>query len=309
MRRAKPISRMARFAGFTMIEMVVVIVISGLIAGMLGLFILRPIQGYDAQTRRATLVDQADTALRRMKRDIGRALPNSIRVKAEGAGNGVVLELLRTVDGGRYRENPPGNAIARLDFTTTDTDFDVEGNLVCTTLGGSLPDVPGCGSYNNALLVIYNLGQTGADAYSGLNVVTAGRTLTVTSAGAADGVSDHIRISAPGFRFAFRSPRQRFFIVDTPVSYVCNTATGTLTRYDQYGLTANHSAVDTDAELLAAGARAALVANQVTAPCTITYQAGTSARAGLVTIGLVVQDAASGESVRLLHQVHVDNVP
>jgi len=52
----------------------------------------------------------------------------------------------------------------------------------------------------------------------------------------------------------------------------------------------------------------ALVADKVTA-CSMTYQAGTSDRAGLVTLDLTIQDSGTTESVRLLHQVHVDNVP
>lgn len=295
--------------GFTLIELVVVIVISGIIAAIVGVFILRPIQGYDAQVRRAELVDAAESALRRMQREIRRALPNSIRVVNEGTGNGRVLELIPAVDGARYREDPPGNPNARLNFNTTDTDFDTIGNLLCTTN----PAVTGtCASYtaNGYRLVIYNLGQTGADAYAGTDVITpAGSTLTINSAGAADGTSDHVNIN-PGFDFAFRSPSQRFFVVEQPVSYVCNKAARTLTRYQGYALTATQTAIDTDAELAAATpvTGVARVADKIS-DCTIDYAPGSTERAGLVSIGITVRDAATNEEVRLLHQVHVDNVP
>jgi len=58
--------------------------------------------------------------------------------------------------------------------------------------------------------------------------------------------------------------------------------------------------------LLAAGADATLVTNRVS-NCSMTYAPGTSQRAGLVSIALAVTD--TGETVSLLHQVHVDNVP
>ena len=44
-------------------------------------------------------------------------------------GNGRVLELLPTVDGGLYRENPPGNQNARLRFNAVDADFDFEADF------------------------------------------------------------------------------------------------------------------------------------------------------------------------------------
>ncbi|MBI3898108.1 MAG: prepilin-type N-terminal cleavage/methylation domain-containing protein [Gammaproteobacteria bacterium] len=291
-----------QYHGFSLVELIVVITITGIIAAVVGMFLVRPIEGFEAQVRRAELVDTAESALRRMQREIRSAVPNSIRIVNEGGGNGRVIELLPALDGGRYRENPPGNAAARLNFNTTDTDFDMEGNLLCTTN----PAITGaCGTYTNYWLVIYNLGQAGADAYAGTDVITFGRTLTITSNGAADGVSDHINISGPGFDFAFRSPNQRFFIVQSPISYVCNTATQTLTRYQGYTLTAAQTSIDTDTELgaLTTGAR---VADKI-AGCTLLYDAGTDERGGLVTIGLTLTD--SGESVKLLQQVHVDNAP
>ena len=48
------------------------------------------------------------------------------------------------------------------------------------------------------------------------------------------------------------------------------------------------------------------MANQV-ASCAFTYAAGTAERAGLVSLQITVR--AQGESVSLLSQVHVDNVP
>lgn len=295
--------------GFSLAELVVVIAIGGIIAAIIGVFIVRPIQGYDALVHRADLVDIAEGALRRMQREIRRALPNSIRV----AGGGTALELIPAVDGGRYRESPPGNSNARLQFNTADTDFDMLGNLLCTTH----PDITGpCASYSdpaNFRLVIYNLGQPGADAYAGTDVITVGSTITVTSfpnpGSAADG-SDHINVN-PGFDFAFESPSQRFFVVQNPVSYICNPAARTLTRYQGYALTSNQANIDTDAELAAMTPAAGIgvIADRIAVPCRFGYTPGTDTRSGVVTIEIALRDPVTNESVRLLHQVHVDNAP
>src|SRR5688572_22861060 len=96
--------------GFSLVELVVVIVITGIIASVVGLFITGPIQAFLDQSRRAALVDTAQIALTRMGRDLRGALPNSIRV--DGSGN--ALELLAALDGDRYRVESPGTAADRL---------------------------------------------------------------------------------------------------------------------------------------------------------------------------------------------------
>jgi MSHA biogenesis protein MshO len=94
------------------------------------------------------------------------------------------------------------------------------------------------------------------------------------------------------------------FLVSGPVSYLCDTAAATLTRYSGYTIA---SAQPTSAAVLnAAGASSALVASNVTG-CQFVMSAGTAQRNGLAT--LTLQIAQSGESVQLLHQVEVVNAP
>ena len=70
--------------GFTLVEMIIVIVITGIIGGMVAMFIRMPVQGYVDSARRAEMTDIADTALRRIGRDLRTAVPNSVRVPARG---------------------------------------------------------------------------------------------------------------------------------------------------------------------------------------------------------------------------------
>lgn len=280
--------------GFTLIELVVTIALSAIVVSFMAIFISVPVASYTDQTRRAELVDLAENSLRRVARDIRRALPNSIRLSA--AGSVVALELLNTVDGARYRDRPPpGNPAKRLRFSAPDDAF----NSV-----GSFRNIPRPFSSNSHYLSIYNVGVPGADAYELANVITPPGTQIDIDADAVPD-EDNVRIS-PAFQFAFASPAQRMFLVDGAVSYLCDTNAGTLVRYAGYAITADQNDRDSDAELLAAGADSTLIANRIS-DCSMAYAPGTSQRAGLVTIAIAVTN--SGETVSLLHQVHVDNVP
>ena len=65
--------------GFTLIELVLVVVVTSVMAATLVVFFKPAIEGYLVSRARADLTDQADTALRRMVRDVRLAVPNSVR--------------------------------------------------------------------------------------------------------------------------------------------------------------------------------------------------------------------------------------
>ena len=283
----------SRSAGFSLIELVITLVISTIVVSFVSMFISGPVQGFMDQSRRARLVDAADAAVQRFRREVRRALPNSVRTTSSGGV--VALELLGTIDGSRYRAQPPGGAPAILDLAGPDGSFDVLGPFT---------QVAKPFSSTSAYLAIYNVGVAGADAYELANVITPPGTRIDIAAGAAPG-EDRVTLS-PAFRFAYGSPTQRVYLVDGPVTYLCDPVGGTLTRYQGYSIAANQAARDSNAELLGAGAPASLMANQLSA-CAVTYTAGTAERAGLVSLEVTV--SSQGETVSLLSQAHVDNVP
>jgi MSHA biogenesis protein MshO len=288
-------------AGFSLVELVLVMIVTGIVSASVGVFMTRPLEGYNDLARRTTLVDAADLAARRLSRDVQRALPNSLRV---GAGGGA-LELLHTQDGVRYRGVPAVNGGG--DDHTADADvisffgddsWNVLGRFQALSFGYGVPLPAGTrvAIYTTDPVLTWADAATGADP----GVVTpAGTTLTVLD----DGDEDQIVLSAM-HQFRFASPGRRLFVVDEPVSYLCDVVAGTLTRYAGYAISAGQP-LDPGVAPLAA-ADQGLVTRRVSG-CTFSYQPGTSQRAGMVSLDLSLSEA--GETIRLLRQIHVGNVP
>jgi MSHA biogenesis protein MshO len=281
--------------GFTLIEMIVTIVVGSIVVAFMAMFIVIPMDAYSAQTRRAELVDDADSALRFMSRDIASALPNSVRVTSSGTVT--AIELLSTLSAARYRDGGPlSDPTQDLDFTSADTEF-------ATTAAFANLALPWTSS--TAYLSIYNVGVPGANAYQMANVITpAGTTITIAAFSSSLGSYQNQVTMSPGFQFAYSSPGKRVYLVDGPVSYLCDTATNTLTRYSGYPIA--YSQPVSAGTLSSAGATAALIAANVGA-CAFTLTPGTAQRDALATISLQITE--SGESVQILHEVQIANAP
>jgi MSHA biogenesis protein MshO len=267
--------RRRRVFGFTLVEMIVVIAITGIIAAAVAVFIRHPVEGYVDSVRRADLTDAADVALRRIARDVRLALPNSLRVMTTGGIH--YVEFIITQSGGRYRDETDGSTGGdTLDFLG-DSSFDVLG-----------PAELSAGDF----VVIYNLGVPGADAYAGNNraqVQSLSGSKTVTLVG------NHV--------FPFRSPGARFQVAPgatRAVTYACpqaGSAPGNLTRHWNYGFN--------PAQAVPSGGSTALLAGNVT--CEVDYSPNATGRNGLLFISLTL--TSGGETVTLFNQIHVDNSP
>ena len=302
--------------GFTLVEMIVVIVITGIIGGMVAMFVRAPVQGYVDSGRRATMTDVADTTVRRISRDLHLALPNSVRV----GGGGLLIEFLPTTGGGRYRSAAAGGtgscaAVAgntegdALSFTAADTCFEVVGPMPPLAVGDQV--------------VVNNLGIPGADAYAGNVLNTHNRRAVIAPLGANNirlNSANRMPLDACQFDLATGSARRcRFQVINTPVTYACAPAAGgvggTLTRYWGYPIQAVQSANEAALQGLP-GVRSALIANNVGAigggGCTFTYNANAVAqRTGVVTMALTLTitppDGQRGESVVLFNATQVKN--
>ncbi len=265
--------------GFTLIELIMVIVIMGVIGGMVSVFMKGPIDAYLDSARRAALTDVADTVARRMARDIQKALPNSISPTT----NGPCVEFIPTKTGGRYRSTDGDGSL-----TTGATSFTMLGSN--TTFAGT-PLSADQQIAQGDVIVVGNTGQTGADAYSGGNTMVVGAPpFSVTGA---PNIETTFPISAIPALTVYNS--SRFQVVqgnERVVSYVCNSS-GELRRTVN-ATDFTHSCLATG-PLLARGATCTFVFDQQ------------SARDALIRINLQLTE--NGETVSLWNEVHIGTSP
>jgi len=285
-----------RSRGFTLVELVMVIMITGIVAATIMIFFKSAIDSYFDTRRRADLTDMADTALRRMAKDIRSAVPNSIRTPIDQC-----FELLPTSTGGRYRAAPdtvwdaanPASPSAYIDTSTPTSNFDVLSTF-------STPPT------NGDWVVIDN--QNTNDAYDGTNRAA------LTVGASPDASVGTTRISfATAKQFPVGYDGGRFVVVpdnggNPAVVYVCDGAgvdaqgngMGTL-----YRVPLAFAPTFTACPATAGGA---IVATDVKS-CTFVYDPnqGATQQSGFVWMRLELSRA--GEIVALAHGVHVDNVP
>ena len=278
--------------GFTLVEAIMVIVITGVLSGVVAVFVKGPVEGYVSGVRRAELGDIADTALRRMARDLRTAVPNSLRLSSDGK----YIEFIPMSAGGRYRAEGSGNAYCatgddHLDFSAIDTCFEILGPAMTFSAGDRIfvgstqsdGNLPYQGETSSAHIRRPYAGATG----SPVNFVT------MTSSARLPASAE---LSGSRFQVAAQSTQA--------VSYGCESIAaapsggdgpGSLRRYWAYGYNPTQATPPV-------GGSKALLADKLSA-CSMQYEA----RDALFSVTL--QLTRAGESVRLYHEIHVNTTP
>jgi MSHA biogenesis protein MshO len=287
--------------GFTLLELVLVIVIGGVMAASLTVFFRPAFDSYLATRNRADLSAQADAALRRLVGEVRLAVPNSVR-----SPDSQCVELVPTLAGGRLRMAPdtandsgPGCAPSATCSAPLDT------SALTSTLDVLTPlsTLPAAGDW----LVIGN--QSPNDVYSGSNraALTAITTPSPTFGLHRLGLTPtQFPLGYDGGRFSLVSAAQQ------AVFYVCSgadgtldasgTARGTLVRLSGYGFNASYPSTCPST----AGGQTVLTG---LSRCTITYDPNQGATQQNGFVYLQLELTRRNESVSLVVGAHVSNVP
>jgi MSHA biogenesis protein MshO len=267
-------ARAARAAqtGFTLIEAVMVIVLTGVVIAVVSVFIVPATTAYFASSARAQLTEQADTAMRRIARDLTAALPNSVRVSSSARS----VELIPVSSAARYATES-GDP---LQFGVADSRFSIVGPPLRISRAGQQ-------------LAWYNLGAATPDA----NAYTLSNVRTSTTG---IGTASTVDITGAALPNTLMAPPYRVYAIDPPVTYRCDLSAGTLTRFTGYGFQASQPDPPS-------GGSSAILARNVSA-CSFAYDsAAVAVRYGLVTLSLSL--TGNGETITLYQAVHVDNLP
>ncbi|MGH8202673.1 MAG: prepilin-type N-terminal cleavage/methylation domain-containing protein [Steroidobacteraceae bacterium] len=296
--------RSPRAAGFTLVELVVVIVLTAIIAVFMVLFLDAPVQSYFAQTRRSDLVDSANRITRAVSADVRTALPNSLRVNSARTA----LEVLSTTGVARYYgqgdktaplPSPPPPAGEELTIGNPASSFGTLDSLTIQAL-------PYQGQY---YVSIGNLGTPAYDAYnSATGVMTSLRAIVVDPNPSTPPTTPAENLVKLGASFTFQAAGapatqplvHSAYLVSGPVSYVCNPnpgnpSAGTVKRYSGYAVSAAQPVPP-------AGGSSALIAHDVSA-CTISLVAAPLGYAyGQLAI-LNVTLASNGETLQVFFEM------
>ncbi len=308
--------------GFTLVELVTSIVLLSIVFSVVSRIIAMPMAAYSYSLDNLELSDISANAMTFLSREIKSAVPNSIRVN----GTGTAIEFFPIVAGARYRAVSAPTSLNILRFDTTTTSFNLltpyslllplyatEPYRLVIYNTGAYEYTNGVLDYNQPLagLNVYNPEPyTGTNDIPPLNshVITPDTTTVTFSDG---GLSETMVTLSDDFQFALESPQQRIYVVNTPVSYICDTSsggtTGTLTRFQNYAVTATQPTSASDATLTPGTVNQSLLLNHVSS-CQFIYDPGTARRSGIVTFKFSV-GSPNGNTAYFVQQIQVQNAP
>ena len=297
--------QLKQYSGFTLIELVVTIVISAILAVGIVSFIGDSVSSLTTSTNRNQMASAGRVALDRLAMEVHNALPNSIRATtATGAGD-QCLEFIPVRAASSYI-NPPFTGGGGITFDVVDFTPSQHG-----VTGGYAVIYP---SVQNHLYDGDNGASTGWPSFPNRRPIQE-------IASIQDSVSPNQSTVTlvTTHRFNNTSPNLRFFVVEDPISYC--VVGDKLYRYTNYGFFTSQVTVEEEVAVCEKALNQRCLPNYSDSPNKMlisdsidntgltAFTVGTQSlnRNALVVIEL--NFVANGESIKLNHEVLTRSVP
>ncbi|ABO22272.1 PilW family protein [Shewanella loihica] len=258
--------------GFTLVEMVTVIIILGILVVGVSSFVILGTRIFVESSSVDQVLSQSRFVIERMTRELRNALPNSIRVAS--SSDAQCIEFMPITASASYISLPiaPDSA--------TDS-----GSVMLPAQGINLAHK----------MVIYPLSP--AQLYQDSPSTTQGRIFDVKQLS-----GNQIEFNN-ALRFDEASPQKRYFIVNGAVSY-CFLSRGDIRRYDGYGV---QTTQPTPAQMGTGALMGQHVVNNLGSEEPIHYTPGTLVNNAVVQLSPRFE--VNGQTFQYQHQVQVINVP
>ena len=256
--------------GFTLIELIVVMVVFGIVAGMGSSFVVTSITAYNQAAERNKLVLRSRAVVERMSRQLRIALPYSVRVSSSGR----CVEFMQLSGGANYKglvSDASNGAPASMTINTAPFSLNM-GNAVHVAVGAMSEDE------------IYTTSATASRA---------------TIASLAGAPITQINLAA-AHRFIRNSINERVYVMESPERFC--VVSGQLWHYSNYGL-------DTGAlsDANPGGSNALMSDDVVEVAPVFSLSPATESRNTIIDIQFAL--SRQGETMAINHKVQIRNVP
>lgn len=217
--------------GFTLVELILVIIVLGIVATVTTSYLGLGVRMYTEANHRSQLLNQSRFAIERLTRELRNVVPNSVRIADS------CIEFMPLNAAARYSIAPFDSASTGLVFYSAlpewqDTDTSNDNDVV--KVGGYVSIYPTLSSH-----IYGDIGSSGA----------VKRTVRITTNPVATAGSVSLNITSN--RFPAQSPSQRMYMMpSSPVSYC--VINGQLRRYDNYAVTVNQQVMNSSGGILMA---------------------------------------------------------
>ncbi len=272
-------------AGFTLMEMIVVIIILGAMAVGIAGFITLSTQTYVNVSERDELLSSARFAIERLNREVRNAVPNSIRVLSTSTHQ--CLEFVPTIASTIYTDIAVTPEAPRTDLSVIRIIDNNDNDYVCAD-----------GSCND-FVSVYPILPNGNDIYLPANAKTFAMA-RYTPAGDVGTITLNNNQA-----FSEHSPTNRAYIFNSPVSFCIEDNGANMYRYGNYGFNQVQILPNT------AGMAKSLMAESLDngAIPAFVLQHATLQRNAVVQIKLKFVRDSGSESVVFDNNIHINNVP